>query len=85
MAAFPPDYAGRVSTSVNLLVFAVIFVGQWAMGKVVGLWPQSAAGGYAPDGYTWAFGALFILQLGALAWLLLSPGRPMARSIQAAD
>lgn len=84
MAAFPPDYAGRVSTSVNLLVFAVIFVGQWAMGKVVGLWPQTAAGGYAPDGYGWAFGALFILQLAALAWVLLSPARPLARSLQAA-
>lgn len=78
MASFPADYAGRVSTSINLLVFVVIFVGQWAMGKVVELWPPTASG-YARDGYTWAFGALFILQLAALAWLLVSPGRPMAR------
>ena len=28
--------------------------------------------------YAWAFGALFILQLVALAWVVLSPGRPMA-------
>ncbi|HEY6980669.1 MFS transporter [Reyranella sp.] len=83
MAGFPSDFAGRVSTSVNLLVFVVIFVGQWAMGKVVELWPPTATG-YAPDGYTWAFGALFILQLAALAWALLSPGRPMARGPRAA-
>jgi MFS family permease len=83
IAAFPSDYAGRVSTSVNLLVFAVIFVGQWAMGKVVGLWPQTATG-YASDGYSWAFGALFILQLAALAWVVLSPGRPMTLSERAA-
>ncbi|SJZ41854.1 Sugar phosphate permease [Enhydrobacter aerosaccus] len=76
IASFPGAYAGRVSTSVNLLVFVVIFFGQWAMGKVVGLWPQTATG-YAPDGYAWAFGSLFILQLAALLWLLLSPGRPM--------
>ena len=85
VAAFPPNYAGRVTTSSNLLVFFVIFAGQWAMGMVVDLWPRTATG-YAPNGYTWAFGALFILQLAALAWLLLSPGRPMAREhLAAAD
>lgn len=85
MAAFPADFAGRVSTSVNLLVFVVIFAGQWAMGKVVELWPPTATG-YARDGYTWAFGALFILQLAALLWLLVSPGRPaVQRARVAAD
>jgi predicted MFS family arabinose efflux permease len=83
MASFPADYAGRVSTSINLLVFVVIFAGQWAMGKVVELWPPTATG-YARDGYIWAFGALFILQLAALAWLLVSPGRPMVRPTRAA-
>jgi MFS family permease len=83
-AAFPPDYAGRVTTSSNLVVFLVIFAGQWAMGKVVDLWPRTATG-YAPDGYTWAFGALFILQLGGLAWVLLSRGRPMGQALAAAD
>jgi MFS family permease len=85
VTSFPPDYAGRVSTSSNLVVFLVIFAGQWAMGKVVDLWPRTATG-YAPDGYTWAFGALFILQLAALAWLLVSRGRPMAAAhLAAAD
>ncbi len=77
-ASFPPHYAGRVTTSSNLVAFAVIFAGQWAIGKVVDLWPKTATG-YAPDGYVWAFGGLFILQLAGLAWLLLSRGRPMAR------
>lgn len=85
VSSFPPAYAGRVSTSSNLVVFLVIFTGQWAMGKVVDLWPRTAAG-YAPDGYAWAFGALFILQLAGLAWLLMSRGRPMAvPSLAAAD
>ena len=83
VASFPPDYAGRVSTSSNLVVFLVIFAGQWAMGKVVDFWPKTAIG-YAPDGYAWAFGALFILQLAGLAWLLLSRGRPMAAPYPAA-
>jgi predicted MFS family arabinose efflux permease len=83
IAAFPSEYAGRVSTSINLLVFVVIFVGQWAMGKVVGLWPQTATG-YASTGYTWAFGALFILQLVALAWVLVSPARPLMHAARGA-
>ena len=83
VSSFPPAYAGRVSTSSNLVVFLVIFAGQWAMGKVVDLWPKTAIG-YAPDGYAWAFGALFILQLAGLAWLLLSRGRPMAAPYPAA-
>ena len=83
VSSFPPAYAGRVSTSSNLVVFLVIFAGQWAMGKVVDLWPRTATG-YAPDGYAWAFGALFIAQLAGLAWLLVSRGRPMAAPYLAA-
>lgn len=77
VSSFPQAYAGRVSTSSNLVVFLVIFAGQWAMGKIVDLWPKTAIG-YAPDGYSWAFGSLFILQLAGLAWLLVSRGQPMA-------
>lgn len=85
VSSFPQAYAGRVSTSSNLVVFLVIFAGQWAMGKIVDLWPKTAIG-YAPDGYSWAFGSLFILQLAGLAWLLVSRGRPMAAShLAAAD
>jgi hypothetical protein len=85
VASFPQGYAGRVSTSSNLVVFSVIFAGQWATGKVIDLWPRTAIG-YAPDGYTWAFGLLFILQLAGLAWLLMSRGRPMAAAqLAAAD
>lgn len=82
-AAFPPDYAGRVTTSSNLVVFLVIFAGQWGIGQIVDLWPRTATG-YAPDGYAWALGALFILQLLGLVWLALSRGRPMARETLAA-
>jgi hypothetical protein len=74
--SFPPQYAGRVSTSSNLVVFTVIFAGQWAIGKVVDLWPRTATG-YSPDGYSWSFGLLFILQVAGLAWLLLSRARPL--------
>jgi hypothetical protein len=85
VVSFPATYAGRVTTSMNLVTFTVLFAGQWAFGKVVDLWPRTATG-YAPDGYTWALGTIFILQMVALAWLLLSRGRPMAQErLVAAD
>lgn len=85
VSAFPREYAGRVSTSSNLVVFTIIFAGQWAMGRVVDLWPRTATG-YSPDGYTWSFGALFILQVAGLAWLVVSRARPLvSKSVLAAD
>jgi len=80
--SFPPEYAGRVSTSCNLVVFTVIFAGQWAIGKVVDLWPRTASG-YSPDGYTWSYGALFILQVAGLAWMLLWRAQPLVRKAPA--
>jgi len=78
VAVFPTHYAGRVTTASNLIVFSVIFAGQWAIGRIVDLWPRTATG-YARNGYFWAFGALFILQLAGLLWLGLSRARPMTR------
>ena len=85
VSSFPREIAGRVSTSCNLVVFTIIFAGQWGMGRIVDLWPKTAAG-YSPDGYTWAFGALFILQLAGLGWILLSRARPAVQEpLRAAD
>lgn len=82
--SFPAHYAGRVSTSSNLVVFTMIFALQWAIGKIVDQWPRTAAG-YSPDGYTWSFGALFILQVAGLLWLFLSRARPLAETLARAD
>ncbi len=75
--SFPAHYAGRVSTSSNLVVFTMIFALQWAIGKIVDLWPRTATG-YATDGYTWSYGALFVLQVAGLLWLFVSRARPLA-------
>jgi len=65
---FPKEMAGRVSTTVNTFAFALMFFGQWAVGVVLSLWPQSASG-YAPQAYGWALGMLALLQFAGLAWL----------------
>ena len=39
---------GRVTTSVNLLVFVAAFIGQWAIGAIIGHWPVGAGGQLRP-------------------------------------
>jgi predicted MFS family arabinose efflux permease len=65
---YPKEMAGRVNSALNVAVFVGMFSGQWAVGAVLNLWPQSAAG-YAPEGYTWALGLLWAMQAAGLAWL----------------
>ncbi len=69
--AFPPHLAGRVNTGLNLLVFVLAFVGQWLVGWIIDRWPTAADGGYAPEGYRWAFALMVALELVALAWYAL--------------
>jgi hypothetical protein len=45
-----------------------MFSGQWAVGLLLNLWPQTATG-YAPQAYGWALGALWFLQFAGLVWL----------------
>lgn len=65
---FPKEMAGRVNTALNVFVFVGMFTGQWAVGLVLNLWPQSAAG-YAPEAYAWALAGLWLVQAGGLLWL----------------
>ena len=48
--------------------FIGMFCGQWSVGLVLDLWPQSVTG-YAPEAYTWALSMLWIVQFAGLAWL----------------
>jgi hypothetical protein len=55
---FPPEMTGRVNTASNVLMFAVAFLFQWAIGAML------------PHGYSTALFSLAALQVAALAWLL---------------
>jgi predicted MFS family arabinose efflux permease len=63
----PKELAGRVNTTLNTFIFTGIFLGQWAVGLVLERWPPTP-GGYAPQAYGWALGALWVIQLSGLAW-----------------
>jgi len=73
---FPAHLAGRLNTSLNLLVFIASFIFQWAIGAIIDIWPQSATGGYHPMGFKVAFGVLALLQALAISWYLLPSKKP---------
>ncbi len=68
---FPAELAGRVITSLNVIVFAAAFAVQWGIGAIIDLWPPAASGGYAPEGYRAAFAAVLGLQVLALGWFVV--------------
>jgi predicted MFS family arabinose efflux permease len=65
---YSKEMAGRVNSALNVAVFVGMFSGQWAVGLVINLWPQTATG-YAPEAYPWALGGLWLAQATGLAWL----------------
>ena len=66
---FAPEMTGRVNTATNVLLFALSFTMQWAIGAVLKLYPI-AEGRYAPAGYGAAFAVIAAIQLTAILWLL---------------
>ena len=65
---YPREMAGRVNTTLNTFTFLGIFLGQWGTGVILNLWPPTPTG-YDPRGYSYALGALWLVQLVGLAWL----------------
>ena len=65
---YSKEMVGRVNSALNVAVFVGMFSGQWAVGLVLNLWPQTGTG-YAPEAYTWALGGLWCAQAAGLAWL----------------
>ena len=61
---YPKEMVGRANTGINVFGFSGMFLGQWGLGAVLDLWPQSAAG-YAPEAYTWALGIAWAIQFAA--------------------
>ncbi len=68
----PRHLAGRANTGMNLLVFVAAFAAQWAIGAIIGLWPQNPVGGYHVDGYRAAFGLILGLQLVTALWYFVA-------------
>jgi predicted MFS family arabinose efflux permease len=67
---FPSAYAGRVNAGMNMLVVGFAFVVQYAIGAIIGLWPQTPAGGYPATAYSAAFGSALAIQVLSFVWFL---------------
>lgn len=62
--------SGRANTAMNLLIFGVAFVAQYVIGAIIELFPTTASGGYAVEGYRLGFGLFLALQVLGLIWYL---------------
>jgi len=69
---FPKTLSGRVTTSINLLVFIAAFILQWAIGAIIHLWGTGPAGNYHPSGYLAGFLMVSCLQVAGLCWFWCS-------------
>jgi len=65
---FPAALIGRVNTAQNMSIFVVAFVMQWAIGAIIGLYPQPVEGRYSPEGHRAALIVLIGCQALAFAW-----------------
>jgi hypothetical protein len=69
--SFSARLSGRVTTGVNLLVFIAAFIGQWAIGIIIGLWPVGENGSYALAGYQAGFASMLATQVLCLIWFFI--------------
>jgi predicted MFS family arabinose efflux permease len=68
---FGAQYAGRSNAGINMIMFSLAFIAQYAIGALIDLYPRAANGSYPPEAYRMAFGVFFALQLIALGWYLI--------------
>ena len=73
--SFPLHLSGRVTTAVNLLVFVASFIGQWAIGAIIDLWPAGPTGGFSAIGFKAGFILMLVLQVVALIWFAVAGKR----------
>ncbi|WP_167855910.1 MFS transporter [Natronospirillum operosum] len=73
---FPHELAGRVNTALNLAMFVTIFLLQWLLGVVIGLWPAQPDGSYPILAYQVSFGLCAAAQILALLWFWWRTPRP---------
>jgi MFS family permease len=75
---FPLRLAGRVNTSLNLLIFIAAFASQWGVGWVLGLWDK-VDGHWPAQAWAVALGLPLLATLLGLAWLAPACRMPASR------
>jgi MFS family permease len=80
---FPAEVRGRLSTTLNFLMFGLGFLLQWCIGLVVNLFPAGAVGRYAPQGYETAFAIMAGIQVIIIAWTFIALNKAAPAKINA--
>lgn len=75
---FPLHLSGRVTTSVNMLMFGMAFLMQYGMGEIISLWARGASEAYPAEAYSTAFAVALALQFVTYVWLILPRRKPQA-------
>lgn len=72
---FGAQYAGRSNAGINMIMFSLAFIAQYAIGALIDLYPRAADGSYPAEAYRMAFGVFFALQIVALVWYVARGSR----------
>jgi sugar phosphate permease len=79
---FPSGVAGRLSTTLNFLMFGLGFALQWGIGVIVNQYPTTTAGRYSALGYETAFTVVVAIEVVILVWTLFALPRALKRAHQ---
>ena len=72
-AHFPLNYAGRVSTAVNLITFLIAFISQYAIGSIMQYLEPGKTSGYSVESYKISFGVfLFLIIFCYFSFIIMS-------------
>ncbi len=75
---FASNVVGRLSTTLNFLMFGTGFLLQWGIGMVVNQYPAVSAGRYLPQGYELAFAIIAAIQIAIVIWTFFALPRTLA-------
>jgi len=74
---FPAEVRGRLSTTLNFLMFGLGFLLQWGIGLVVNQFPTTETGRYAAQGYETAFTIMAVIQVVIIVWTFIALKRAL--------
>jgi hypothetical protein len=72
MPRFPAAVAGRLSTTLNFIMFGLGFVLQWGIGVIVNRYPAQTPGRYLPEGYEMAFLVVATIEGVVIVWTMFA-------------
>jgi predicted MFS family arabinose efflux permease len=75
---FASNVVGRLSTTLNFLMFGTGFLLQWGIGLVVNQYPAASGGRYLPQGYELAFAIIAAIQIIIVIWTFFALPRTLA-------